>query len=183
MTALDALDGVPSDRFEHHAILAAEENARLRLEVFHAEVRHKNVFGQLLLQFLFDLVPEAHVNLRVVGVQLGEDDDLEAANDALLRQLQRFRDAQDLFVWETQRIKVVPCDELLPLATAQKVLDRAEEATGMLPDQCHFNQVHSGLELVTRLLDRELDARFIDDIMVVDHLKESRAETEALIRW
>lgn len=123
LTALDALRSVLGDRLEQDAVLAAKEYAGLRLEVLDAEVRHEDVLSQLLLQLFLDFLAKAHVDLCVVRVELGEDDDLEAPYDALLRQLKRFRDSLDLVVAQVQLVEVVDGYVLLPLAILEQVFN------------------------------------------------------------
>lgn len=88
-------------------LLTNIKHVSLRLKVLNAEIRCQNVFGQLLLELLFDFLAEFLVHNGVIWIKFCQDDHFEASNDPLFLEFEFLRNLHHFFIFHVKLLKIL----------------------------------------------------------------------------
>lgn len=106
---------------------------------------------------------------HILGVELGQHDELKAADDPWFGKLQGLLNLQNLLTIKVHIVKVLDINQLRRTSLSfEELLYRLEEACR--PNELDLNQIHHALKLIARLLHAELDAGFVIEVKIVDSL-------------
>lgn len=127
----------------------------LRLKVLNAEIRCQNVFGQLLLELLFDFLAEFLVHHGVIWIKFCQDDHFEASNDSLFLEFEFLRNLHHFFIFHVKLLKILRF-YIGILLSFEKFAYRVKITS--LPNLLDLDEVHQRLKLVTWLFNCKFDA-------------------------
>ncbi len=119
---------------------------------------------------------------RIIGVKQGQYDKLKTSQDVLFLELQGILDILDLTLREDQRVKIFLVHETLLASFARdELLEGSEEAC--LPNEFDIKRIFHLLEVIGGVLDSDLCAFFVPQVVIVHLLKEGAPYTQTLVHW